>query len=689
MRELIRSSIDGARAALQRGDYEQAIAWSRRALALDQRCAPAWVTLGTALRHTDPASAEDALRRAISCDARSADAHFHLGNLLREAGRHADAVDSYRQALRLAPGHPSLLNNLGLAQLANGDEAGAERSYRSVLASRPGHPQALRNLVHLLCRRQRNGEALALAREYLRHTQDAPADFWLDVGICQHRTSDFEGAVASLKRAAALAPDDPVVQLDLGSALVDLGDYPSAERLLQRVVAGSPENLTALSLLGLCRQHLCRWEGLAALHEAIRSAVAQPDAPGVNPLFALAMPLSPELQQRVARRWAAEVSAPQLPASAPRIRSRGDRLRLGYVSSDFRVHAMAFLATEVWERHDATRIDTFAYAIGPADDSALRARIRRAFGSFHDCHAIDDAGVVQSIRDDGIDVLIDLNGYTTHARSEILAARPARLQMQWLGFLGTMGAPWIDCIITDNFATPPALQAHFDERLLALPDCYCPSDTRRDIAPTPSRAACGLPEKGFVFCCFNNPYKLLPDIFATWMRILHATPGSLLWLSPSSPLAEAHLRREAHARGIDPSRLVVAPHVPVAEHLARLRHADLYLDTLPYNAGTTANDALFVGVPVLTCPGSTMASRVAGSQVHTLGMESLIAANLDDYAERAIRLATDAAAFATLREELADRRATSPLFDMARFTVNFEAALLAAAGAAGNAAAQV
>jgi protein O-GlcNAc transferase len=265
--------------------------------------------------------------------------------------------------------------------------------------------------------------------------------------------------------------------------------------------------------------------------------------------------------------------------------------------------------------------------------------------------------------------LFDLNGYTTHSKSEIFALKPAPIQIGWLGYLGTLGAPWYDYVLTDRFACPPELQRFYTERFLYLPDCYCPSDTRRPVAAVvPTRAACGLPAQGFVFCCFNSAYKILPPVFTVWMRLLAQLPGSVLWLAPAAPAARENLCREAVARGVDRERLIFASRVSLPEHLARHVHADLFLDTTPYNAGTTANDALFMGVPVLTCAGATMASRVAGSQLSALGLPELITTDLADYQALALALATAPERLTALRDRIAANRLTHPLFDMARFT---------------------
>ena len=340
---------------------------------------------------------------------------------------------------------------------------------------------------------------------------------------------------------------------------------------------------------------------------------------------------------------------------------------------------IARLAVECWERIDRQRIEVFAYSLAPIEQTALGQRAPRAFEHYVDCFEETGEQTARRIRADGIEVLIDLNGYTTHARSEIFAFKPAPVQASWLGYLGTLGAPWYDYIITDRFVCPPEMQAFFSERFLYLPECYCPSDTKRTVASAvPSRAACGLPETGLVLACFNNSYKILPELFSVWMRLLAGLPGSLLWLAPGNATAKVNLAREAQARGVDPVRLVFAPRVDLPEHLARHAHADLFLDTTPYNAGTTANDALFMGVPVVTCAGATMASRVAGSQLSALGLPELITDSLADYEALVLALGRDPQRLAALKARLAAQRISASLFDMARFTRAFDDLLIQA-----------
>lgn len=669
------AALREARTAWQRGDAAAAEAHCHRAIALDASDGRAWTMLGVALRERDPAEAEAALERAAAIDPHDPDPPFHLGNLLREQDRLHDAIESYERALALAPDHPSLLNNYGLALDASGAAERAQAVYRRVLESRPEHPQALRNLAHSLCAGRRYGEAAAYCARYLGRYPDADAAVWIDQGICQHAAGDHAAAEASFRRALALAPGDAVAATNLASVLVDRADFSTAESLLRDATARDPRFLYAVSLFAYCQQQLCAWEELAALHARIVRGIEQDDGAMVSAFAALSVPMSAASQLRAARLWAKSL-APRTPVAAPAARQRRPPLRLGYLSSDLRTHAVAFLAAEVWERHDRRRLTTYAYSIAPPEDSALGARIAAAFSRFTDCSRDWFEDTARRIRDDGVDILIDLNGYTTHARSEILALRPAPIQINWLGYLGTLGAPWYDYVITDRFATPDEAQAHFSERFLVMPHCCVPSDTRRSAAAIPSREGCRLPPRGFVFACFNAPYKILPPVFDCWMRLLERVPGSVLWLAPQEDAAGGNLQREAAARGVDPARLVFAARVAPADHLARLAHADLCLDTLPYNAGTTANDALLFGVPVITQAGSTMAGRIAGSQLHAIGLPELVTDNLADYEALALRFARDPDALAALRARLAANRHTRPLFDMAAYTRDFEDLLL-------------
>jgi predicted O-linked N-acetylglucosamine transferase (SPINDLY family) len=330
---------------------------------------------------------------------------------------------------------------------------------------------------------------------------------------------------------------------------------------------------------------------------------------------------------------------------------------------------------ELFEHHDRGQFEVIGYSYGRDDGSPMRARLARAFDRFTDIAHLSHREAAARIRADEIDILIDLKGYTANARPQICAFRPAPVQVSYLGYPASVGADFIDYIIVDEIVVPADQQAFFSEKLVHLPNCYQVNDSRREIAATvPSREQCGLPNQGFVFCSFNNSYKITPAFFDMWMRLLNGVPGSVLWLLESNRLLKSNLRREAAARGVDPDRLVFAPVAPPAEHLARHQHADLFLDNLPCNAHTTASDALWAGPPVLTCCGDTFAGRVAASLLTAIGLPELVTASAEDYERTALALARDPPRLAGLREKLRQRRDTSPAFDLPRFARHIEAA---------------
>jgi protein O-GlcNAc transferase len=382
-------------------------------------------------------------------------------------------------------------------------------------------------------------------------------------------------------------------------------------------------------------------------------------------------------QLAYARQVAATLAVPasrEFPGSLCR---SGERIRIGYLSSDFRALPTAYLTVGLIEHHDRQGFEVIGYSAGVDDRGAMRRRVVAAFDRFVDVSKIPDLEAARLIHSDSVDVLIDLNGYKPENRAKILAHRPAPIQVNCLGYPGTMGADFVDYILVDRFVVPADQQTFFNERLVHLPHCYQCNDDKREIAvATPSRVECGLPEKGFVFCCFNDSYKITPDFFDIWMRLLQTVPGSVMWLFERGTVAKENLAREAAARSVPPERLVFAQRLPLSEHLARHRLADLFLDTLPYNAHTTASDALWAGLPVLTCAGSTFAGRVAGSLLRAVGLDELITTSLEEYEALALRLACDSELLDRLRARLARNRLTFPLFDTERSTRALEAAYI-------------
>ncbi len=526
------------------------------------------------------------------------------------------------------------------------------------------------------------GDFARAARIYDRlrtHRGDLSAELWVRRGVALEKSGQLADAEASYREAATRAPDHPEIYANIGAVCVLQQRFAEADSPLTHALRLDPRDAYSLAMLAHARQRCCAWNGLDQLFTTLRRMLENPAAlpSPVVPFPLLAMPLSPRHLLTAASEWSRSF-APRPPVTRPPWRAiPGERLRVGFVSSDLRPHPLVVVLAEVWERLDRDRLETFAYGLLPEDKGDVGRRIKRAFEHFTDVSPTPDAAIAQRIRDDRIDILFDLNGYTTHARSQIFALRPAPLQINYIGYPGTLGAKWYDYIIVDGFVAPLAMQPQFTERFLNMPHAHYPSDTTRaPKGPPPSRSEHGLPEQGLVFCNFNASYKILPNVFAIWMRLLHAVPGSVLWLLDSDDNARANLQREAHRAGIGADRLLLASPVSPVEHVARNAAADLFLDTYPYGGHTTANDALLAGLPVLTCTGDTLVSRIAGSQLRAIGLPELVARDLADYEARALRLARNPVDLAALRARLAANRRTHPLFDMARYARDFEDQML-------------
>ncbi len=437
----------------------------------------------------------------------------------------------------------------------------------------------------------------------------------------------------------------------------------------------APQTAYGPGLLLDTRLQCCDWRNYEAASQAIVAAVGRGERADA-PFSFLSHAADPAPQLACAKSFAA-AEYPGRPL-ALRPRRRGDRMRLAYVSADFHEHATAYLTAELFETHDRERFEVTAISYGPDDRSPMRTRLIRAFDRFVDVRDKTDREAAALIDELEIDIAVDLKGYTADNRAGIFSHRGAPLQVAYLGFPGTMGVPFIDYVIADRHVIPDRLAPHYSEKIVRLPDSYQVNDRARRIAEqAPSRGEAGLPETGFVFCSFNNNYKIRPAIFDIWMRLLKAVEGSVLWLLQDNPVAVENLRREAQARGVSAGRLVFAPRVDLPAHLARHRLADLFLDTLPYNAHTTASDALWAGLPLVTLCGESFASRVAASLLHAARLHELVTESLADYEALALKLATTPALLAGYRRRLEAERLAVPLFDTARFRRHIETAFAA------------
>ncbi|MCC7217916.1 MAG: tetratricopeptide repeat protein [Burkholderiales bacterium] len=678
--EVARRAPDSAAAAalrglacLAQGRAGDALASCEAAIALEPSAGDAWFGRGVALAALGrPGDALASYERALALCPDDTATLVRLGQLQQALGRPADALARFERALALdaecAPAHGGRANALA----ALGRLAEAVASYGEALAIDPFLVEALINRGVTLHALGRSGDALA---DFDRALQLAPesAPAWYNHGVVLQALGRLPEALVAYDRTIAIAPAHVDAHFNRGIALGLANRAADARASYDTAVALDPGYPYALGQAAFARAELCDWEGYATAVQRAREGVGQ-GLPACDPFALLGFTDDPALQLACARIHAAR----RFPRSPPLWRGRRhahDRIRVAYLSANFCEHAVGYLVARLFELHDRTQFETTGISFGPADEKPMLARIRSAFDRFIDVRALDDGAVARVLYDLEIDIAVDLMGYTKDARPAILAHRPAPIQLNFLGYPGTMGADFIDYIVADRHLIAAGDEPHYAESVVRMPDSYQPNDSLRAIAGrTPARQEMGLPERGFVFCCFNNNYKITPTMFTLWMRLLTAVPDSVLWLLPLSASVTRNLRREAQNRGVDPARLVFAPRVGLPDHLARHRLADLFLDTVPYNAHTTASDALWAGLPVVTCAGRSFASRVAGSLLHGVGLPELVTTSLADYEALALRLAHDPAQLRSLRERLAQDRLSLPLFDSDRFRRNIEAA---------------
>ncbi|MCX7901675.1 MAG: tetratricopeptide repeat protein [Burkholderiaceae bacterium] len=601
-----------------------------------------------------------------------ADRHFRRGLDAMSRGQYAEAERAFERATRAAPQDALYWVNLAQSIRKQGQPERALASARRAAELGPDLSIAQRMLAQCLreCGRYEDAAQALVQRAGSAEERAAMLTERALALQSAHRTAD---SIEPLLEAVRLQPTHVRAWVVLGDAFKAI-DMPEAAWECQRTaVELDPQNpylLCSKIHLGLSA---ARWDGLSADCDRLARLLEEGRGPAPVPFMHLSVPGATAAQHLQTARAHAQRACGHIRPLPPRTGARKPgRLRIGYLSNDFHEHATAYLLAGALEQHDRSRFEIFAYSYGKDDGSAMRARLRQAVEHFVDVGAESARATAERIRADGIDVLIDLKGYTLFARPEILAYRPAPVQAQFLGYPGTMGADFVDHLIADPIVTPPSLADAFTERLALLPRCYQPNDHRRPLPPPPRREECGLPDDAFVFCCFNNTYKITPAFFDLWCRLLQRTPGSVLWLLDANLQAQQNLRREAQARSVDPQRLIFAPKLPYPAHLARLRHADLFLDNLPVNAHTTASDALWAGVPIVTCVGDTFAGRVCASLLAAAGLPELATASLADYEALAAALAADRGRLAALKRHLETSRHTSALFDSAGFARDLE-----------------
>ena len=618
---------------------------------------------------------------ALVCDSRilaiapdDVQALWHRGNTLKELDRLPEALDSFERALGIDPDHADVLNNRGVVLLGLKRPGDALASFERMLQTAPLQPDALGNRGAALHALRMWREALASCRQALAH-DPAHVEAFNNHGNVLKDQGETAAALTSYARALTIRPLYADARANHGNTLRLMGRYEDAIADFRALVRTDPAWPYAAGYLLHAQMNCCEWSDVEEQAERVSSAVRASQR-ACTP-FAFFSVTGSEQEQSVCGKVFCQDNYPAPPAPLWAGERYGhERIRVAYLSSDFREHAISVLLAGLFERHDRRRFEITALSFGPAKPSAMRTRLEGAFERFIDVRNESDRSIAELVRGLEIDIAVDLMGHTHGNRLGVFAWRPAPVSVN---FFCPTDAPFIDYLIADPVAIPEEHRRFHREKIAYLPDTFLATDSSRRIAArTPSRTELGLPEAAFVFCCFNNTYKINPATFAIWMRLLRRIEGSVLWLQQIQASATENLRREAAEAGIDPARLVFAPRLPSMEdHLARYRQADLFLDTLPFNAQTTAADALWAGLPVLTCLGTTFVGRVAASLLHAVGLSDLVAGSPSAYEARALELARDRTALAQIRAKLAANRETHPLFDTDRYRRHVESAYLA------------
>jgi len=654
------------------GRLADALARYDQALAVKPDYVSAW-TKRALIQHEleRPDQALESVERALALKPDHVEALNIRGMVLAGMERPEEALASYDRALALAPNFPDTLNNRGLAlkDLKRPEEALA--SVERALTLERGFAEAWNNRGIILFELKRLSEALSSYEQALVLKPDY-ADAFNNRAAALFGLRRFPESLADSDRALALSPGYADAHYNRGNALFELNRPQEALGCFEQALALDPHHPNALSGLANAAMTIGDWDRTAGLADRLKADVLAGTS-RIQPFVLMGYHDDNELQLRCSQNFVRQAGPGTL---APLWTSQAyghDRIRLAYLSADFHEHVTASLLAEMFEQHDRARFDVTAISFGRDDNSQMRARLIQAFDRFHDASQQSDRQAAELLRHWEIDIAVDLGGYTSGARPWVLAHRPCPVQVKYMGFPGTSGSSFIDYIIADDTVAPQDQHRFFSEKIAPLPDTLWVTDRQRAIAEPPTRAEANLPENAFVFCCFNHNWKITPPLFDIWMRLLDKIEGSVLWLLEGNASIRANLCKQAAAHGIAEDRLVFASRTTPDKHFARHRLADLFLDTLPYNAHTTASDALWMSLPVITTPGTAFPARVAASILKAANLPELIAPDLAEYENLALRLARDKHALAAIREKLAAKD-HMPLFDTTRFTRNLEAA---------------
>ena len=667
-------SIQDAVALHQQGQLAQAEAIYRQILAAEPKNANALHLLGVIASQAGCYQvAIDLIDQAIEVNPHEAAFHYNRGLALQELKTFDAAIACYDKAIALKPNYAEAYSNRGAALKELKQFETAIANYDKAIALKPNYADAYSNrgtafqeLKQLYAAIACYDKAIALKPNY--------AEAYSNRGNALKELKQFETALASYDMAISLKPDFAEAYSNRGNALQELKQFDAALASYDKAFSLKPDHDYLLGMRQHARMFISDWQDFESSVLKL-SLKIQGNVKATSCLTALALLMSLPEHRKAAEIWSTD-RYPYNPSlgSIPK-RSKQAKIKIGYYSADFHNHATAYLIAQLFELHDKDKFEIIAFSFGPDEKDGMRSRIAQTFDQFIDVTTLSDKAIAQLSREIGIDIAVDLKGLTQDCRLGIFSFKAAPIQVSYLGYPGTLGTEYMDYLIADRVLIPPESQQYYSEKIVYLPGSYQVNDRKRVISQTKfNRQEMGLPEEGFVFCCFNNNYKITPPVFDVWVRILNAVEKSVLWLFEDNSTAATNLRKEAQRRGLDPARLVFAKRMDLPEHLARHSLADLFLDTLPCNAHTTASDALWAGLPVLTRMGESFASRVAGSLLHAIGLPELVTESEEDYEALAVELGTNPVKLKAIKAKLEKNRLTTPLFDTPLFAKHIEAA---------------
>jgi predicted O-linked N-acetylglucosamine transferase (SPINDLY family) len=619
--------------------------------------------------------AQEIYCQILKIDNQNPDALHLLGVIDYQTGKFQDAVQKISQAISINPVVALYYSNLGNALQELKQFEASLKCYEKAISINPNCLEAFSNRGVALQELSRWSEAVSSFDTAIDIKPDY-AEAYSNKGVSLQKLRKIQEALSCYNKAIEVNPNYAEAYSNRGSALKELKDWLSAVKSYDKALELKPSFPYLFGMRLHAKMKICDWTNFDSEVQALRHQIQKNLRASVS-FPVLSMPTSLNDQRKVSEIWVAD-KYPENNSLGPLAKSsRKNKIRIGYFSADFHNHATTYLMAELLERHDKNKFELIGFSFGPKQLDQMRIRISRAFDKFIDVSDMSDMAIAKLSRELDVDIAVDLKGLTHDARLGIFSYRAAPIQVNYLGYPGTTGANYIDYLIADKTLIPTESQEFYSEKIVYLPNTYQVNDRQRLISDINfARSEMGLPEKGFVFCSFNNNFKITPAIFDSWARILKAVDGSVLWLFEDNPIAAQNLRQSAQILGIDPNRLVFAKHMELPHHLARHKLADLFLDTLPYNAHTTASDALWVGLPVLTCMGESFASRVAASLLYSIELPELVTTTLESYEKLAIDLALTPTKLSSIKEKLFAKRLTAPLFNSELFTEGLESAYI-------------